>query len=173
SHYELLGISEFANQEQIKAAYFKKSRDCHPDWHPRDKVKHDTFVKLNEAYTTLLDPTTRKDYDFKLHSTPDHYITSYPPHYWRNNFQGYNSQQSYAKPPKIFKTKNYIVVLWLCGISLVGVIIHYFIATVGGEIIRKRKEDNNNRIVALHKEITDTARKNGPHKQLQLFLEQH
>lgn len=172
SHYELLGISEFAKQEEIKAAYFKKSRECHPDLHPDDKVKNNTFVKLNQAYTTLQDPVARKEYDFKLHSTSDHYVTSYPSHYWRNNFHQYDDQ-SYANPPKTFKTKNYIIVLCLCGLSVVSIFVHYFMATVGGEIIRNSREDKNKRLNALHKELMENARKNGAHKQLLLFLEQH
>ena len=61
----------------------------------------------------------------------------------------------------------------MCGLSVVSIIIHYFMATVGGEMIRNSREDNNKRLNTLHKEITENARKNGAHKQLLLFLEEH
>jgi curved DNA-binding protein CbpA len=38
----------------------------HPDLHPNDPSKHEKFVALNEAYSTLSKSLSRREYDRKL-----------------------------------------------------------------------------------------------------------
>jgi len=65
SFYELLGIPETVTLPEIKQAYKELARKYHPDVSSPDRVKEFTgrFVRVQEAYETLLDPRRRALYD--------------------------------------------------------------------------------------------------------------
>lgn len=58
--YKILGVDKKASNDEIKKAYHKKSKECHPDIHP-DKAGE--FEELNEAYNILMDEESRGEYD--------------------------------------------------------------------------------------------------------------
>ena len=68
-YYERLSVPRTATPQQIKKAYHKKARECHPD---RGGNK-EQFVALDEAYKTLSDPTARRQYDQRQIARP--YLT--------------------------------------------------------------------------------------------------
>ncbi|MED6130784.1 hypothetical protein PIB30_003805 [Stylosanthes scabra] len=63
--YELLGISESGSLMEIKQAYKQLARKYHPDVSPPGRVEEYTkrFIRVQEAYETLSDPTRRAMYD--------------------------------------------------------------------------------------------------------------
>ena len=62
-YYEVLGVDKKASQEEIKRAYRKLAKECHPDLHPNDKTAEERFKELNEANEVLSDPEKRAKYD--------------------------------------------------------------------------------------------------------------
>ena len=62
AYYEILGIKRDAKQSEVKAAYFKMAKIYHPDVNTEDDAR-ETFDKITEAYTTLIDLTQRYFYD--------------------------------------------------------------------------------------------------------------
>ena len=62
-YYEILGISKDADQEEIKLAFRKLAKKYHPDLNHKDKNAKEKFIKLKEAYDTLIDPVKRRIYD--------------------------------------------------------------------------------------------------------------
>ena len=62
-YYEVLGVSKEATDAEIKSAYRKKAKECHPDLHPDDKQAEERFKELNEANEVLSDPQKRQQYD--------------------------------------------------------------------------------------------------------------
>mgnify|MGYP002544496424 CR=1 FL=1 len=62
-YYEVLGVSKDASEAEIKSAYRKKAKECHPDLHPNDKNAEERFKELNEAYEVLSDDKKRELYD--------------------------------------------------------------------------------------------------------------
>ncbi len=62
-YYEVLGIPKDATDAQIKSAFRKKAKECHPDLHPGDKAAEAQFKELNEAAEVLSDPDKRARYD--------------------------------------------------------------------------------------------------------------
>ena len=62
-YYKILGVSKDIPQDEIKAAYRKRSKQFHPDLHPDDPKAKAKFQMLNEAYDVLSDPDKRARYD--------------------------------------------------------------------------------------------------------------
>jgi curved DNA-binding protein len=62
-YYKILGISKTASPGDVKNAYRKLARKCHPDLNPNDKDANKKFQEINEANEVLSDPEKRKKYD--------------------------------------------------------------------------------------------------------------
>lgn len=69
-HYETLGIEKTASVKEIRNAYLKKSKLCHPDLNPDDETLHAKFVVVNEAYSVLGDKAKKEEYDVGSTSRP-------------------------------------------------------------------------------------------------------
>ena len=54
--YEILGVSRSASMDEIKKAYRKKAKECHPDLHPDDPNANARMQQVNEAYDMLCNP---------------------------------------------------------------------------------------------------------------------
>ncbi len=70
-YYEILGVSKTATESEIKSAFRKKAKECHPDLHPGDKAKEAQFKELNEAAEILSDADKRAKYDQFGHAAFD------------------------------------------------------------------------------------------------------
>jgi len=63
--YDELGIERSANAAEIKHAFKEAAKTYHPDKNPIEKQAwaHEQMSRLNFIVETLLNPTTRKEYD--------------------------------------------------------------------------------------------------------------
>jgi molecular chaperone DnaJ len=66
-----LGLSRGASEQDIKAAFRRLAKDCHPDRNQGDKNAEHKFKELNEAYEALKDPQKRAAYDQFGHAAFD------------------------------------------------------------------------------------------------------
>ncbi len=62
-YYDLLGVSQEADQKEIKSAYRKLALKYHPDRNPGDSEAEEKFKEINEAYAVLGDEEKRAHYD--------------------------------------------------------------------------------------------------------------
>lgn len=62
-YYEILGLSRSASADEIKKAYRKLAKQCHPDANPDDAGAQAKFAEITEAYDVLSDEQKRKKYD--------------------------------------------------------------------------------------------------------------
>ena len=60
--YAMLGVTPYANQEEIRKAYHHQARRWHPDLNTSPGAS-DHFETITKAYELLLDPDLRKRYD--------------------------------------------------------------------------------------------------------------
>jgi len=61
-YYDQLGVSPAASQQDIRRAYFRMSRQWHPD-KTSDATAKERFQVISEAYQVLSDPPRRRAYD--------------------------------------------------------------------------------------------------------------
>jgi curved DNA-binding protein len=61
-YYDVLGLSRDAGPDEIQQAYRQLARKNHPDVN-KDPGAEERFKEINEAYSALSDPNTRKKYD--------------------------------------------------------------------------------------------------------------
>ncbi len=102
NYYEILEVSQYASQTEIKAAFKKMAVRYHPDKNPDDKAAEDKFKLVNEAYQVLGNEYKKSVYDQRLFykdegksyqgstgtngGTQKRYYTSYR----RRTYKGYN-----------------------------------------------------------------------------------
>jgi len=65
-HYETLGVAETATPDQIRLAYRRAIRICHPDHNHNDPAAAALFRDLTSAYKILRDPEQRMALDASL-----------------------------------------------------------------------------------------------------------
>jgi curved DNA-binding protein len=62
-YYRVLGVEKDATSEDVKKAFRKLARTCHPDVAGDDPASAAKFGQIREAYETLVDPQRRARYD--------------------------------------------------------------------------------------------------------------
>jgi molecular chaperone DnaJ len=62
-YYEVLGVGRAVELAEIKKAFRRLARDCHPDVNPEDPGAEARFKECAEAWEVLSDPEKRAAYD--------------------------------------------------------------------------------------------------------------
>lgn len=67
TYYDILKVPPTCSSKEIRDAFIILSKQNHPDRHMNDPSMHEKFVQINEAYSTLINPSKRRAYDLTLH----------------------------------------------------------------------------------------------------------
>lgn len=62
-YYKILGVEKNASKEEIKKAYKRLAKQCHPDLNKHDTKATEKFKEINEAASVLGDDQKRQQYD--------------------------------------------------------------------------------------------------------------
>ncbi|KAL0085847.1 hypothetical protein F4703DRAFT_1928220 [Phycomyces blakesleeanus] len=79
--YRVLGVTREANPDDIRRAYIKKSRICHPDkFVPAYPRATESFQLLSRAYETLSNPSAKLMYDLSKQKGPSTFVSTEDEH---------------------------------------------------------------------------------------------
>ena len=91
SHYDTLGVSKDASQEEIAKAYREAAQKYHPDKSPGDEEAAKKFKECSEAFEILNDPDKRMQYDSPFGGRgvffTQHFHRSHPPLHIRSSIE--------------------------------------------------------------------------------------
>ena len=73
THYEILGVEINSGFKDLKKAYFKRAKECHPDRFSNSKEKESEFKLLVHAFDILSDPQQRSEYDYSIGQNAQEY----------------------------------------------------------------------------------------------------
>lgn len=72
THYQILGVDQRADNKEIRQAYIAKCKKFHPDANPGDSQAQQKFIRLQEAYRVLSNPSERVSYDIHFYTQTKH-----------------------------------------------------------------------------------------------------
>lgn len=104
NYYILLGVSNKASFEEIKAAYRNLAKRYHPDKNPGNKSAEEHFKEIQQAYAVLSNPDKRERYDLKFLYGSAYKRQKQNTQYAGNAYQS-APQQTQQKRPDPFKRK--------------------------------------------------------------------
>ncbi|XP_064407856.1 dnaJ homolog subfamily C member 4 [Latimeria chalumnae] len=203
NYYELLGVKEDATLEQIKEAFFERSKKLHPDIDLSNPDLHAQFVKLNEAYSVLSKAGSRRRYDenLQLHratfsgapfrpyagtgakNDPFVYtdLRSRPGSGFEKSEQvryweqfRYASPEEYAATRSEKKRRRNMRLLGYCMFIMLGSVVAHYVAFRKLEEVHNNFMDEKDRIITgIYNESKERARVNGFKKQQELLRQKH
>lgn len=62
-YYQILGVQQDTDDDEIRAQYRRLAMEYHPDRNPDDDQAEEKFKEIAEAYGVLSDPVKRREYD--------------------------------------------------------------------------------------------------------------
>ncbi|XP_070300375.1 dnaJ homolog subfamily C member 4 [Salvelinus sp. IW2-2015] len=180
NHYDLLGLKPDATLEQIKNAFFDKSKKMHPDSDPSNPGLHGQFVELNEAYRVLSKEVSRREYDLlTLGDRP----SDPPPHtpraeaqesmrYW-DQFKHSQPQETTAEEWERKRKRNFRIVSYCMLIMGLSISTHVLFFRKLESIHNNFMDEKDRVITQIYKESKERARVNGFKKQTEILRQKH
>lgn len=190
NYYELLGVKSDATLEEIKNAFFDKSKKLHPDSDPSNPELHSQFVKLNEAYRVLSKKRSRKEYDLKLKYPYDAHpaqasSSRYTDHsdkysseayensrYWEQ-FRQSNAHNMSTEAWQKRRTKNFRIVGYCIFAIMLSIGVHFVLFRKLDEVHNDYMDQKDRVITAIYNEAKERARDNSFEKQMEILSQRH
>ncbi|XP_054890709.1 dnaJ homolog subfamily C member 4 [Poeciliopsis prolifica] len=187
SYYDLLGVKSDASVDEIKNAFFDKSKKLHPDSNPSNPELHSQFVELNEAYRVLSKELSRKEYDFRLQrpyqggqafrSTSGHTVyrsttTDDNVRYWEQ-FRHAQSPEATAEERKQKSKRNFRLVIYCVITMVLSVGAHAVFFRKLEDVHNSFMDEKDRAITEIYNEAKERARVNGFKKQTEILRQKH
>ncbi|KAL3044719.1 hypothetical protein OYC64_013074 [Pagothenia borchgrevinki] len=188
NYYDLLDVKSDASLEEIKNAFFNKSKKLHPDSDLSNPALHGQFVELNEAYRVLSKGPSRKEYDIKIRhpysggqvfrSTASY--TSYRAsaehqdnsHYW-NQFRQARAQETPGEEWQKKRRRNFQLVGYCFLTMLLGIGVHLIFFRKLEQIHTTFMDEKDRVINNIYNESKERAKVNGFKKQSEILRQRH
>ncbi|XP_039871485.1 dnaJ homolog subfamily C member 4 isoform X1 [Simochromis diagramma] len=188
TYYDLLGVKSDATLEEIKNAFFDKSKKLHPDSDPSNPALHSQFVQLNEAYRVLSKDLSRKEYDFKIQqpyagaqvfrsaSTDPSYRGSMDAYenirYWEQVHHPHTPEMMAEEKQKRRK-RNFRLVAYCVVAMMLSIGAHAVLFKKLEEVHTNFMDEKDRIIIEIYNEAKERARVNGFKKQTEILRQKH
>ncbi|XP_056657503.1 uncharacterized protein LOC100028411 isoform X2 [Monodelphis domestica] len=165
NYYELLGIRPDASMQEVKRAFFAKSKELHPDRDPKNPALHHRFVELNEAYRVLSKACSRRAYDSQLRprqpppaasASASSSWSSADSRYWAQFHKVHPDDSRSARQRQ--QKQNHRVLGYCLLLMLGGMVLHYLAFRKLEQIHRRFMDEKDRVILALYNESRTRAR---------------
>ncbi|KAF3838546.1 hypothetical protein F7725_010314 [Dissostichus mawsoni] len=187
NYYDLLDVKSDASLEEIKNAFFNKSKKLHPDSDLSNPALHGQFVELNEAYRVLSKGPSRKEYDFKIRhaysggqafkSTASYTYRPSAEHqdnsrYW-NQFRQARAQETPGEEWQKKRRRNFQLVGYCFLTMLLGIGAHVIFFRKLEQIHNTFMDEKDRVINNIYNESKERAKVNGFKKQSEILRQRH
>nr|XP_057916118.1 dnaJ homolog subfamily C member 4 isoform X2 [Doryrhamphus excisus] len=190
NHYDLLGVKCDATLDEIKNAFFHKSKKLHPDSDPSNPALHSQFVQLNEAYRVLSKETSRKEYDFKIRhpyrgggggggrafrsasSQGTSTAAEDNMRYWEQVYQSHSQEMS-AEERERQRRRNFRLMGYCLLTMVLSVGVHFVFFRKLEEVHTSYMDEKDRVIAEIYNESKERARVNGFKKQTEILRQKH
>uniref|UniRef100_A0A668STH5 J domain-containing protein n=1 Tax=Oreochromis aureus TaxID=47969 RepID=A0A668STH5_OREAU len=188
TYYDLLGVKSDATLEEIKNAFFDKSKKLHPDSNPSNPALHSQFVQLNEAYRVLSKDLSRKEYDFKIRqpyggaqvfrsaSTDPSYRGSMDAYenirYWEQ-VRHPHAPEMMAEEKQKRRRRNFRLVAYCVVAMMLSIGAHAVLFKKLEEVHTNFMDEKDRIIIEIYNEAKERARVNGFKKQTEILRQKH
>ena len=96
SYYRILGLSEGADEKEIKQAYFQLAKKYHPDRNKGDKNAQIKFQELTNAYERLTNKNKNTDEEFDFSQRRNSTHSGFSEEYYNEYYDNHRKQQREA-----------------------------------------------------------------------------
>lgn len=199
TYYDVLGVPRDATKQEIKTAFFKLSKQLHPDvkqdlpQEPDTKHKR-TFVEVNEAYSILVDPTKRTQYDLQLKTIEEYTAQhqAYRQSYGRQGpesmfygypYSGYNRTDAYTFTRRDYgfpqthrgtvRGSHAKVILSLIVMMLLASAVHTFRINSAHKNYQRKSQSESARNNQIYSQVRERARNTSLQEQLEALSQRH
>jgi molecular chaperone DnaJ len=154
NYYQTLEVSQKATQKEIKQAYRRLAKCCHPDLNSKT-VNKEKIIEVNAAYEILGDPQRRRSYDRQLRSgySEDSFI--------RREQRTAQAQESYQRARKKEREADDRQIRWVREVYLpVSKLINSIIKPLDAEIENLSGDPFDDELMSLFQNYLEDCRNN-------------
>ena len=185
--YDILSVPRHASKHDIKAAYVKLSKQYHPDLNPDNPTAKELFVEINEAYSTLIEPSSRYEYDLKLHTIAAYQMSminrSYAgsSQYTRTRHSSFHDNVNYNyynNTSNTFTGEQYTsrgrvshgrIIMYLVLMMLLATGVHSFRIHWAHKDFQRHSEEESMRNQVIYSEVRERAKNSTVQQQLAIL----
>ncbi|XP_060532079.1 dnaJ-like protein 60 [Cylas formicarius] len=186
THYDTLKVKRNSSSKEIRAAFIELSKKNHPDVN-KSSAAHTEFLKIQEAYSVLGKPESRRMYDLGLSNPSATYANRgkqyqyyREPHIrnpWedpsfyrnRNKTKDKNCRSGYYGIDGMERLPNSIIAGYCFFITIIMFGIQMFAIKHSLTLRRDKMQHKSDEAQALLDELQEVARENGKEHQLELL----
>ncbi|KAH8371061.1 hypothetical protein KR093_006027, partial [Drosophila rubida] len=173
THYEVLNLTCDCSKRDIRNAFLRLSKQYHPDVSNTAAQSHNAarFVKITEAYQTLVKPSSRRDYDNSLVWSSGESSARETIHPWEVR-PNYNPNPGpYYGIRGFDRVSNWKVALFLLSFGVLGAIFGFSSVKHSFQISKQIRDEISAEATSHHAAVVADAQKYGNQEQIRRMVE--
>ncbi|KAH8394627.1 hypothetical protein KR222_000304 [Zaprionus bogoriensis] len=171
TYYDVLNLSHDCSRQDIRNAFVRLSKQYHPDVNNGSVKVEKTarFLKITEAYQTLVKASTRREYDDSLLWNPPG---------TRDTIQPWEVKPSYQANPGPYygikglnRVSNWKVALFLMSLGILGAVFGFSSVKHSFQLSRQSADEVSAEATSHHAAVVADAQKYGNKEQMRRLVD--